>query len=171
MNLSELKENVLKLLNVDIDHLKDAVMDTVTNNKYDVYDGFLSLTDNNLSVDYLQQIYQYYYADREVKKQDYTPKTLADFTCQLIGEADIVVDMCAGSGALTIQRWNRNHNQKFRLYELDENVIPFLLFNLAIRNIDASVVRGNVLRDEVYEQWKITKGDKYGHISYIKSAI
>jgi hypothetical protein len=39
-----------------------------------------------------------------------------------------------------------------RLIELDEKVIPYLLFNLAVRNIDSSVCRKDVLSDETGQQ-------------------
>lgn len=171
LELSDLKSMLLKLLETDMEHLPNSLMNVATNNNTKIYDKYLSIVNNNLDVDYLQMVYQYYYADRKDKKQDYTPSTLSDFVGQIIGESDVVIDMCAGSGALTIQRWKRNHEQKFRLYELDKNVIPFLLFNLAIRNISASVIRGDVLQDEVYEQWIVRKGKTYGNITYIKSTV
>ena len=89
----------------------------------------------------------------------------------LIGEADTVVDMCAGSGALTIQRWTQCPKQRFVLYELDENVIPFLLFNLAIRNIVAVVHCADVLTDEDKQRWIVARGEKYGRITCVKSAV
>lgn len=171
LELSDLKSKLLELFETDMEHLPNSLMNVAINNNTEIYDKYLSIVNNNLDVDYLQVVYQYYHADRKEKKQDYTPSSLADFVGMLIGEADIVVDMCAGSGALTIQRWKRNHEQKFRLYELDENVIPFLLFNLAVRNIEASVTRGDVLQDEVYEQWIVRKGERYGNIACIKSTV
>lgn len=171
MELLELKDAVLGIFGTDIDHLGDALMDAVKNNKTELYDKFCELVDDDLSEDYLQKIFQYYHADREEKKQDYTPKSIASFMGMLIGESDVVTDMCAGSGALTIQRWNDNHNQKFYLFELDEKVMPFLLFNLAVRNIDANVCRADVLTDTQYEQWRISKGEKYGRLTYFKSTV
>lgn len=76
-----------------------------------------------------------------------------------------VLDMCAGSGALTIQKWNMNHNLEFICYELDEKVIPLLLFNLAIRNIKAVVVQCDVLQDEIYTLYKVKPGEKYGTVT------
>ena len=171
MELLELKDAVLDLFDTDIDHLGEALMDAVQNNKTNLFDKFCELVDGDLSEDYLQKIFQYYHADRKEKKQDYTPKSIAEFMSLLVGESDIVVDMCAGSGALAIQKWNTDHNQKFRLIELDEKVIPFLLFNLVIRNIDSSVSRMDVLSGEGYEQWRIEKGETYGRITYFKSAL
>lgn len=171
MELLELKNKVLEVFQTDIDKLGNALMDAAINNRFDLYDHFCELVGNDLSVDWLQKIYQYYHADRKEKMQDYTPKCIAKFMALLVGESDIVVDMCAGSGALTIQRWLQNPDQKFRLFELDENVIPFLLFNLAVRNIDSSVCRADVLIDEKYEQYRIRKGEKYGRVSRIKSTL
>lgn len=47
--------------------------------------------------------------------QDYTPKSLAVFMGKLAGKSDIVTDMCAGSGALTIQNgiWTRTKNLNY----------------------------------------------------------
>jgi N-6 DNA methylase len=54
---------------------------------------------------------------------------------------------------------------------LDENVIPYLLYNLAIRNMEATVMRADVLKNEVYESWEVKKGEKYGKCIAIKSAV
>lgn len=171
MELLNLRDNMLELFDTDIDHLGNALMDTVEKADYAKMDGFVSLVDGDLSEDWLQKIFQYYHADRKEKMQDYTPKSLADFMSRLIGRADIVVDMCAGSGALTIQRWKQFPDQKIRCIELDGNVIPYLIFNLVIRNIDSSVCRADVLSGKSYEEYRIMKGEKYGRFSCIKSTI
>lgn len=171
IELLELKDKVLEIFRTDIEHLGGALMSAINDNRIELYDQFCSLVENDLSVDWMQKIYQYYYADRKDKKQDYTPKCLADFMGRLLGDADIVVDMCAGSGALIIQRWVQNPEQKFRAFEIDENVIPFLLFNMVIRNMDASVCQSNVLNDEKAAIWRITKGERYGRITYFESTV
>ena len=65
----------------------------------------------------------------------------------------------SGSGALTIQKWNENNDLKFICKEYDSRVIPFLLFNLAIRNIDAEVIHCDVLSDEI-QNYRTQKGDR-----------
>lgn len=163
MELKELTEKVISLLEIkDTSEMSEKLFDIVKNNNNKTYDGFSKLVENNLSVDWLQMIFQYYQADRKEKMQDYTPKTLADFMGKLAGDSDTIIDMCAGSGALTIQKWNRNHDLKFILYEFDENVMPFLLFNMAVRNISCTVYHSDVLQQEVFHTYKITKGEKYG---------
>lgn len=65
----------------------------------------------------MQMIFQYYFADRKEKMQDYTPKSLAGSSCRVIKTKDekICLDLCAGSGALTIQKWNENNDLKFHM--------------------------------------------------------
>lgn len=162
MELKELCNKIMELFEIsDISGLGNALLECVKNNDVLKYNDFQNLVED-LNIDYLQMIFQYYYADRKDKKQDYTPRTLADFMGRLAGDSDTMIDMCAGSGALTIQRWNRNPNSKFCLYEFDENVIPFLLFNMALRNIECIVRQADVLQTEIYHTYKIEKGEKYG---------
>lgn len=162
MELKTLCEEILKIFGAeDILGLGEKLLLCVTSNDIDKFAAFEYIV-KDLSVDWLQKIFQYYAADREEKKQDFTPKTLADFMGKLVGDSESTVDMCAGSGALTIQKWNQNHDSEFFLYEFDENVIPFLLFNMAVRNISCTVYHADVLQQEAFRAYKITKGDKYG---------
>ncbi len=162
MELKELCNKTVELFGIsDIADLGNALMKCVKENDIQKYAAFQIIV-KDLSVDWLQMIFQYYYADRKDKMQDYTPKTLADFMGKLAGNTDVVIDMCAGSGALTIQKWNRNSNLEFWLYEFDKNVIPFLLFNMTIRNIACTVYHADVLQMEIFHTYNIAKGDKFG---------
>ena len=90
----------------------------------------------------------------------------------LIGDADKVVDMCAGSGALIIQKWTQNPNIEVTALEIDENVIPFLLLNMALRNINCKVIQGDALTGEdAISIWQVTKGERFGRITNIKSTV
>ncbi len=167
MELKELTEKVLELLNIEsTEELTAKLFEVVKNNDLDVYENFCCIV-QDLSIDWLQMIFQYYQADRKEKMQDYTPKSLAVFMGKLIGEADTITDLCAGSGALTIQKWNMNPEQKFELYEFDDNVIPFLLFNMAVRNIECTVYHSDVLRQEKFHIYRISKGEKFGKFSEV----
>ncbi|WP_370777946.1 N-6 DNA methylase [Roseburia sp.] len=169
MELKELTEKTLDLLEIEkTDEMSKRLFEVVINNDTHVYERFCTMVENDLSADWLQKIFQYYNADRKEKMQDYTPKSLAKFIGQLIGESNTVIDMCAGSGALTIQKWNMTPEQKFELYEFDENVIPFLLFNMAVRNIKCTVYHADVLQDEVFHVYTVSKGDKYGEVKEVE---
>ena len=163
MELKELTEKPLELLGIkNVDEMSKRLFEVVRNNDVKIYEQFSMLIENDLSVDWLQKIFQYYQADRKEKMQDYTPKTLADFMGLLAGESENIIDMCAGSGALTIQKWNRNQELKFVLYEFDDNVIPFLLFNMGLRNIKCRIYHSDVLQDEIFHTYEISRGNKYG---------
>lgn len=127
----------------------------------------------DMTTDNLQPIFQYYMADRKEKMQDYTPKSLALAACMVAGahNAKSVYDMCAGSGALTIQAWNINPNCKFICQEFDERVIPFLLFNLAVRNINAVVIHGDVLSEEQFKAYSVTAGEKFSSVAEVPVPI
>lgn len=163
--MMELKELVIKTLDIfevkSEDALSEKIFDAVKQNNTEKFAQFRELV-GDLSIDWLQMIYQYYLADRKEKMQDYTPKSLGTFMAKLAGFAEKITDMCAGSGALTIQKWNANHEQYFELYEFDENVIPFLLFNMAVRNIKCIVYHSDVLKQEIYHVYRIDKGKEFG---------
>jgi type I restriction enzyme M protein len=149
----------------DISDLKEKLREITLNNKIEYYDKFVELV-QDLSIDWLQKIFQYYEADRKEKMQDYTPISLAKLIGRLTQTNDesVILDLCAGSGALTIQNWNLNNNLKFICKEFDENVIPLLIFNLAVRNIEAEVIHCDVLQDEIFAKYKIIRSDKYGKV-------
>lgn len=168
MELKELSIKTLGLFSVSsVDELGNALLSCVLENDKNKMQCFFDMVDGDLSKDWLQMIYQYYCADRKDKKQDYTPKCLARFLSRLIGESAETIDMCAGSGALTIQRWIENPETLFTLYEIDENVIPYLLFNMAIRNINATVYQSDILQNEIIKSWVVRKGDHFGKVTCI----
>ena len=170
MELSNLTKKILELFNIStVAELDTAIMKNLSCEKK--LEGFCDIVNGDLTVDWMQKIYQYHKADRKEKKQDYTPLSIAKLMCRLVGRANKVVDMCAGTGALTIQYWNDKPDTEFILYEIDKTVIPYLLFNLVVRNIKAIVIVMDILKDEVYEQWEIQKGENFGKCIDIKSAI
>lgn len=126
-------------------------------------------TVGDLTGDWLQRIFQYYEADRQEKKQDYTPKSIAELCAELTETGGrTVYDICAGSGALTIQKWVRNPDKLFICEELDEKVIPYLLFNMAVRNMSGYVINRNVLTMECYKVYKLHCGEAFSVVEEIK---
>ena len=163
MELKELTDKMMQLLEIkNTEEMSKKLFDIVRKNNISMYEKFDELVENDLSVDWMQKIFQYYQADRKEKKQYYTPRALADFIGRLAGNPNTIIDLCAGSGALTIQKWNQNHDIEFVLYEFDENVLPFLLFNMALRNIKWTAYHSDVLQAEIFHTYKIIRGDKYG---------
>ena len=164
MELKELTEKTCALFKVESPgQLKNVLIDSCHDEK--ILAAFVELVDGNLSQDWMQKIYQYYLADRSEKKQDYTPACLASFMGKLAGDSKEIVDLCAGSGALIIQKWKQNPDTRFEAIELDDNVIPFLIFNMVVRNISCRVIKMDAIRDDKAEHtWYIQKGERFGKV-------
>ena len=166
--LKELTESLLSILELESTKmLPEKLFQVVRDNDFQIYEKFVAAVPD-LGTDWLQMVFQYYLADRKVKMQDYTPKSLARFAGKLMGSSEVIVDLCAGSGALSIQSWVLNPDARFELYELDETVIPFLLFNMAARNIACIVFHSDVLLQEVFHVYKIEKGERFGRFMEVE---
>jgi type I restriction-modification system DNA methylase subunit len=170
MELKELYKNILSSFGAeDVSEFSEKLFESVMGGQTTAFVKYLPLCPD-FETDYLQKIWQFYEADRKEKKQDYTPACLGELLSAVIGngETGVIYDCCAGSGALTIQRWLKNRNNKFICEELDERIIPFLLFNLAVRNIEGYVIHGNALEQKRYKIFQLTKGDNYSIVKEIK---
>ncbi len=166
MELLDFKNKILSLCNVQkIEELKKVIMKAVIDNDTAFFDAYKELVDADNTKDWLQALWQYYEADRMDKKQDYTPKSLCKLVSALAGECNSVYDCCGGSGALTIGMLKK-YEQIENVYveELDENVIPFLLFNLCLHNASGFVVNGNVLTKEKIKAYQLRRGTKYSEV-------
>ena len=160
VELLEFKNKILNLCNVsEIKDIGRVLMKSVLEQNTEFFNEYNKIIDN--SKDWLQALWQYYEADREEKKQDYTPKSLCKLVSALAGECKTVYDCCGGSGALTIQMLKDYDLQNVYIEELDNNVIPFLLFNLCLHNASGYVVNGNVLTCERFKCYELKKGKKY----------
>ncbi len=169
IELSNLIEKCLNIFNINnITELSSKLKEICLDNKFEYYKNFKELV-KDLSVDWLQKIFQYYESDREELKQDYTPKCLAELVAKITNVSETeCIDLCSGSGALTIQKWNSNNNINFLCKEYDEKVIPYLLFNLAVRNMSGVIQRKDVLQNEIYEEYKLISSDEFSRIEVIK---
>ena len=166
MELKEVTQKIRQIFKVDdIRDLPSRILGAILSpDARQYYDAYISVCPD-LSEDWLQKTYQFYLSDRKEKKQDYTPRSLALLLSVLTscGERS-VYDACAGSGSLTIRKWCVSPDAEFLCDELDGNVIPLLLFNLALRNISARVRRRDILAGETYEEYRLTRGDRYSSI-------
>lgn len=164
----ELTDVVNKLLNVlkinDLKDMPDALFDAVINHNVDVYDAYVEAVDDNLNTDYLQNIYQYYFANRDELGQDFTPESLAKLLSELTKDEKEVIDLCSGSGALTIQAWTANPNRRFTCYEIDETTVKFLLFNLAVRNMFGAVYHQDLFDNTKRKKYTLRQRRKYSEV-------
>ena len=164
MELKELTEKTLEILEVEsVSEISDKLMKIALENETEYHDKFI-LMFTDLGIDYFQKIFQYNEADRKEKKQDYTPACLGKLVSVLVDNSNTVIDMCAGTGSLTIQKWSQNKSTKFICIEFDERVIPYLMFNLSIRNMNSTIKHQDILSKEVFNEYQIIPGKKYGRV-------
>ena len=118
--------------------------------------SLLPLFNYDVSKDWFHTYFQDEHADRKKKKQDFTPGEVADLTARLTGVGFSRCDIAAGTGGLTIKTWHNDrlkhtpfdYRPSYYLYhceELSDRALPFLLFNLAIRGMNATVLHGDTL--------------------------
>lgn len=171
MELTQLCNEAKRIFNIhDMSQLSDRLLEVCMKNDTVCMAGFCESV-QDLTVDWLQKIFEYYYAERKEKCQDYTPKSVAKLCSKATGGTDgVVYDLCAGSGALTIQKWRDSPTATFICEELDERVIPILLFNMAIRNMNGYVINRNALTMELYKCYRVESGEKFATISEMETA-
>jgi len=141
----------------------DNLLEKVLSNDASVYDDYVSAA--GLERDFIKHYYQYYLAERKKDGADFTPASLSALVAELGYGASTYYDCCAGTGALTLAVYEKNQKARFICDELNTDTIPFLLFNLAVRNISAVVRNTDVLKREVYQCYKLTPSDKYSAVT------
>ena len=168
IELLEFKNKIFELLNVTkTSEIGNALLDVVLKPNFYIFDEYKKLDDG--SKDWLQSLWQYYEADRTEKKQDYTPKSLCKLVSALAGNCETVYDCCGGSGALAVQMLKDSKAKFVYVEELDEKVIPFLLFNLCLHNVNGYVLNGDVLTRKFLKIYKLSADDKYSKVDELPS--
>lgn len=125
------------------------------------YFKFMKLFDYDFSREWFNDYFEEEHADRKNNKQDFTPTCVSNLMAEIFGDKEerqegIIYEPAAGTGSTIIAHWYKerqkcavwNYNPLSCLYiceELSDKTIPFLLFNLLIRGINAVVIHGNTL--------------------------
>ena len=115
--------------------------------------------------DCLRDYFQMNNANRSNLKQDYTPDCLCQLISQLAPKTERVIDICSGTGALTI---GFNRDIQYQCEELSSMSIPILLFNLALRGINATVLQKNVLLNQTEKVCEWSKTGVFSDIDRIE---
>ena len=74
------------------------------------------------------------------------------------------MDICAGSGSLTIKGWVKNPSARVVCVELSKTVLPFLLFNLSIRGIAGTVIHGDAITRQADAVYELVPDGRYSRI-------
>lgn len=119
----------------------------------------------DLSCDGFTGYFQEEHSNRKAMMQDFTPHELSELVGRLAGEnIGSCLDICAGTGGLSIALHNICPECVMYCEELSERAVPLLLFNLAVRNVEAYVSNRNVLTGTVIQNYHVEKGEKFGKV-------
>lgn len=145
--------------------LTDKLMTLLFNEniKNNLFDKFMNY-DIDLSKDFFRDYFQEQHSDRKGLKQDYTPDCICKIIARLQEKSNKLLDVCSGTGALTLFSLNENNDCLVQCEELSSRSIPILLFNLSIRNKQGYVLQKDVLKNEITNIYKLEKSNKYSTI-------
>lgn len=119
----------------------------------------------DLSYDGFTDYFQEEHSNRKAMMQDFTPKELAALVARIAGsDTHSCLDICSGTGGLTIALHNIAPCCVFFCEELSKRALPLLLFNLAVRNIPAYVTNKDILSGEVFGVYQIIRGERFGTV-------
>lgn len=168
-------DKINKLLGVNDSYKAPERIMEILHNKTErehLFKSFLEAFDYDVSYDWFHDYFQDEHADRRKKKQNFTPTSVGKLLAELLGGKpyEETVDICAGTGGLTIQKWNRDRMQhspfdyypSYYLYfceELSDRAIPFLLFNTMIRGMNAVIIHGDVISRKSYGVFFVQNDD------------
>ena len=160
-DLTTLTNALLDIFGCEISGAGEKIIDAVMTHDRERLNACHELLSRDLGCDLLQRIYQYHLADREQNKQDFTPLSIGRLLDRVTPGEGVVYDLCAGSGSLTVQKWSEHRNATFICEELDHRVIPFLLLNLVVRNIDGWVIHRNALTLETSAVYRLKASETF----------
>ena len=148
------------------------------NKREKIFKEFLSV-DSDLTIDQFHEYFQEEHAERKTKKQDFTPSTISQILTRLTesqGDNGLRYEVACGTGSIVITKWNADRISKgifkykpsqFIYYceELSDRTIPFLLFNLMIRGMNAVVLHGDSITRE-FKQIYLIQNDGDDHMKF-----
>lgn len=143
----------------------DRIMEIMYNKeeRERIFLKMLDCFERDVSYDWFHVYFENEHADRKVKKQDYTPDSIATLLAKLTcnNANNLIYEPTVGTGGILIRKWwdillkdgPFSYDPKKYLFvceDLSDRSIPFLLLNLCIRGMNAVVIHGNVLTREAY---------------------
>ena len=128
-----------------------------------LFDEFLKI-EQELDRDWFVDYFQEEHSERKRFSQDFTPLPISKLLNQVVENSRSYFESAAGSGGLLISAWDQNRAEAcenrldsraywYQVEELSDRVVPFLIFNMAIRGMNGVILHGDSLErrfKEVY---------------------
>lgn len=130
-------------------------------NREELFKEFLKI-EKDMSYEWFKDYFENEHSDRKVKKQDFTPDTVAELMMKLVGNNNVYYEIAVGTGTILIKAWDEKLKLNnflaydpraywYQVEELSDRAIPFLLFNMSIRGMNGVVLHGDSLTREFKE--------------------
>lgn len=129
--------------------------------KNEIFLNFLEVFNYDVSYDWFGDYFEAEHSDRKEKKQDFTPIWVSRLLSKIMTGKEkhygILYEPCAGTGQNIIVYWYNEtrkytfpwdynaNNYMYVCEELSDRALPFLLFNLLIRGVNAVVIHCDTL--------------------------
>lgn len=108
------------------------------------------------------------HANKKQFAQDFTPTSVSEILAKIIKQegSGTTHDIASGTGSLIISKWQEDRCKHspfsykpswyfYQCEELSDRAVPFLLFNLMLRGMNATVIHGDSLSREVKQVYFI----------------
>ena len=167
-SLFEVIDKIKTLLQVDPLHdiysrINEAVL---SGNLSEVLERYTEITKADPERDWIQNMFMFSGADSAGLGQDYTPAALSKIMAGVSNyeDAETVLDVCCGTGSLTLQLHKKHPGLHFTMQECDARVVSLLLFNMALNNVYADVLHMDIITGQIFAIYEIRPGEKFGPV-------
>lgn len=177
--------DINKILGITDSHeAPERIMQILMNKKERerIFKEMLKLFNYKTDIDWFHEYFQEHLANKKGMGQVFTPMEVARLLTKIVNSNEenssgFYYEPCAGTGGICIAQWVAHKEQcsdykpsmfLYTLEELSAQVLPFLIFNLAIRGMNAIVIHCDTLTRESYGVFFIhNKEDDYMQFSNI----
>lgn len=124
--------------------------------------------EKDLSKDWFHVYFEEEHANKLKFAQDFTPNSISQIVSRIVSEnrGGTTFEPAAGTGGMIIRKWHDDRlrvspfdykpsNYFYQMEELSDRALPFLLFNLMVRGMNAIVVHGDALAREAKQVYFI----------------
>lgn len=175
-------EQINRILNVNDSYKQPAkLLDLMLDDKkrVETFLQFLEI-ETNMSYEWFQGSYELEHADRKGNKQDFTPRSVGKLLSRLVNKnTQNYYEVACGNGGIMIQSWHEqrmnagigNYNPTafwYQVEELSDRSLPFLIFNMAIRGMNGTILHGDSITREFKDVYFIRNmREQYGPFSEV----
>lgn len=167
-DLFEVVDRIKELLRVDPLHdIYGRINETVlSENLSEILEKYTEIIKADPERDWIQNMFMFSGADSAGLGQDYTPAALSKIMAGVSDYegAGTVLDVCCGTGSLTLQLHKKHPGLHFTMQECDTRVVSLLLFNMALNNVYADILHMDIITGQIFAIYEVRPGERFGTV-------